>query len=71
MMTVHVVIIVVQNKTQSYTKRALKNYFIPFAIETYYCFHPRFNSFLFFLCTYQYSLPFANLLGTFNAYILL
>ncbi len=37
---------VVQEKTQSYSKRTPYDDFIPVAIETYGCFHFRFNSFL-------------------------
>lgn len=48
MTIVHVVIVVAQNKTLSYTKQVPRNDIIPFAIETYYCFYPRFNSFFFF-----------------------
>jgi hypothetical protein len=46
MMAVHVATIAIQDKAQSYTKRALGDDFIPFAIETYSCFHPHFDSFL-------------------------
>jgi len=37
--------IVAQEKTQSYTKRALGDNFIPLVIKTYGCFHSCFNSF--------------------------
>jgi hypothetical protein len=35
-----------QKKTRSYVKGALSDDFIPLAIETYGCFHFRFDSFL-------------------------
>jgi hypothetical protein len=43
--------IVIQEKTCSYTKRALGNNFIPLVVETYGCFHPHFDSFSNFLCS--------------------
>jgi hypothetical protein len=36
---------VAQEKTQSYVKQTLGDDFIPFAIETYGCFHFHFDSF--------------------------
>jgi hypothetical protein len=39
---------IIQGKTCSYTKHALKNNFIPLVIETYGCFHPHFDSFFIF-----------------------
>jgi hypothetical protein len=38
-MIMHVTIVIVQDKTQSYTKRVPRNDFIPLTIETYNCFH--------------------------------
>jgi hypothetical protein len=45
MTTLHVTTIVTQDKARSYTEQAPKDDFIPFAIETYDCFHPCFDSF--------------------------
>jgi hypothetical protein len=44
MTTLHA--IAAQDKAQSYTEQAPKNDFIPFAIKTYDCLHPCFDSFL-------------------------
>jgi hypothetical protein len=41
----HVTTMVTQEKTQSYVERTLGDDFIPFAIETYGCFHFHFDSF--------------------------
>jgi hypothetical protein len=46
MTKMHEVIVVAQDKTWSYTERALGDDFIPLATETYNCFHSRFDSFL-------------------------
>jgi len=46
MMTTHVVMMVVHEKTRSYTEQAPSNDFIPLAIETYGCFHFHFYSYL-------------------------
>jgi hypothetical protein len=46
MMTTHAMMMVVQEKTQSYVERALGDDFIPLTIETYGCFHFCFGSFL-------------------------
>jgi hypothetical protein len=69
MIVAHVTTIVAKDKTRSYTNQALGDDFIFLAIEAYGCLHPRFDSFFDFLCTCQYSLSLANLLGTFDAYI--
>jgi hypothetical protein len=45
-MTTHTMMMVAQEKTQSYVEQTLINDFIPFAIEMYGCFHFRFDSFL-------------------------
>jgi len=45
MMTTHAITIVAQDKTWSYIEWRLRNDFIPLAIETNGCFHPRFDSF--------------------------
>jgi hypothetical protein len=45
-MIVHAIIVVAQDKAQSYIERTLGNDFIPLAIETYGCLHPHFDSFL-------------------------
>jgi hypothetical protein len=45
-MTTHVVMMVVQEKTRSYTKRAPSVDVILLVIETYGCFHSCFDSFL-------------------------
>ncbi len=42
---VHATIVVAQEKTCSYVKCALGNYFIPLAIKIYGCFHTHFVSF--------------------------
>jgi hypothetical protein len=47
----HATIIAAQNKAQSYTEQTPGDDFIPFAIETYGCFHPRFFFLYDFLCT--------------------
>jgi hypothetical protein len=47
-MTTHVVIVAAHDKTQSYTKQVPRDDFIPLAIKTYSCLHPRFDSFLTF-----------------------
>jgi len=47
-MTMYAMIVAIQNKTQSYTKRVPRNDFIFFAIENYNRFHPHFDSFLTF-----------------------
>jgi hypothetical protein len=44
-MITHATTIAIQDKTRSYTKQSLRNDFIPFAIETYGCLHPRFDFF--------------------------
>jgi hypothetical protein len=46
-MITHAMIIVMQEKTQSYVKCTLKDDFIPLAIETYGCFHSHFDLFKF------------------------
>jgi hypothetical protein len=46
MTTTHAMMIVVQEKTWSYTEWAPSDDFIPLAIETYGCLHFRFDSFL-------------------------
>jgi hypothetical protein len=43
---VYATIVVVQDKTQSYIEQVPRDDFIPLAIETYGCLHPRFDSFL-------------------------
>ncbi len=45
MMTAHVIIVATQDKAQSYTPQVPGDDFIPLAIETYDCLHPRFDSF--------------------------
>ncbi len=50
---VHATIVVTQDKTQSYTERMPRDDFIPLAIETYGCLHPRFDSFL-IICVHAY-----------------
>jgi hypothetical protein len=42
----HVTIVAAQDKAQSYIEQRPRDDFIPLAIETYSCFHPRFDSFL-------------------------
>jgi hypothetical protein len=69
--TMHASRIVVQNKAWSYIEQTLRDDFIPLATKAHGCLHPPFDSFFDFLCTCQYSLPSANLLGPFNVYILL
>ncbi len=48
-------IAVAQDKAQSYTKQVSKNDFIPFAIETYGCLHPCFDSFV-TSCIHAYTI---------------
>ncbi len=43
MMTSHAMMMVAQEKTQSYAKRTLGDDFIPFAIETYGCLYSHFD----------------------------
>jgi hypothetical protein len=43
--TTHAMMIAYQKKTQSYVKQTPCNNFIPLAIDTYGCFHSRFDSF--------------------------
>jgi hypothetical protein len=45
-MTTHAVTIVVHDKAQFHIEQALRDDFIPLAIETYSCLYPCFNSFL-------------------------
>jgi hypothetical protein len=45
-MTMHAVIVTLQNKAQSYIEQVLGDDFIPLAIKTYSCFHLHFHSFL-------------------------
>jgi len=45
MMTAHAMTIPIQDKARSYTERTLGYDFIPFAIKTYGCLHPCFDSF--------------------------
>ncbi len=52
-MTMHVTIVTIQDKARSYTKWAPRDDFIPLAIETYGCLHPRFDSFL-IICVHAY-----------------
>jgi hypothetical protein len=42
----HLAMMATKKKTRSYAKRALGDDFIPLVIETYVCFHYRFDSFL-------------------------
>jgi hypothetical protein len=51
--TTHVATVAAQDKAQSCIEQALGDDFIPLAIETYSCFHPRFDSFLIF-CVHAY-----------------
>jgi hypothetical protein len=44
MMITHATIVAIQDKTRSYTKHSPRNDFNPFAIETYGCLHPCFDS---------------------------
>jgi hypothetical protein len=46
MTIMHASIVVAQDKARSYTKQAPRDDFIPLAIETYDCLHPRFDFFL-------------------------
>jgi len=45
-MTMYAMIVASQKKAQSYIERVPRDDFILFAIETYNCFHPCFDSFL-------------------------
>jgi hypothetical protein len=68
-MTTHATIVAIQDKAQSHIKWAPGNDFIPFAIETYDCLHPRFDSFLtscVHACITHYQ---HDLFDTFDAYI--
>jgi hypothetical protein len=44
MTTTHATTIAIQNKTWSYIEQAPRDDFIPLAIKTYSCLHPRFDS---------------------------
>jgi hypothetical protein len=71
MMITHAVMMATQEKTRSYAKQTIGNDFIPFAIETYGCFHSCFDSVFYYLCIDHYRASSMVFFSPFNACFLI